>query len=208
MKDFAVANPYRSWPLEVGIALIFFCLGAVVKTLPLPLTIPFLLLGIVMVVYVVAQPGLQWEQSTWGAISLVIFVVSSGATMGITELIADRSYFYVMLLIRGSMDKGPYDLSIINNSTGPFTNVSIRITNLHIDPSTFKLETPIKVGDVEIGFTQPNLPPLPTGRYQFDLMSREMRFTEYLEIGLNEKGLTDQQITVRRGYGKILFSTH
>jgi hypothetical protein len=203
-----VGDPYRSWPLEIGLALVFFAMGVAVKDMPPPIWAPLLTLGFLALAYAYAQPMLQADQSTWGLVALVLLLLSWGTAMGISQLNEDRNYVYILAILYGDHDLGPYDLMLVNRWGQHFENVSIRITKAPLDLSNFRLKPAVHIGDIDgDGILLLDVLPLPLGRYQVEIFSRQVWLSEEIEIRLNENGSPRQSLILRKqGANKIILN--
>jgi hypothetical protein len=210
-----VEHPYRDWPLEIVIAVTFFLLGSLlgetVRALPLFLTIPFLLMCILRIFYIVRQPVLNWEPESWAVISAVVLVLSGGATRGITSAIYDQSFIYLVAV--NSTEPDLFRFAAINSTFEngkqgyTFHNVFVRVADINPPTNAFPawLRPPFKIGDLDRRYTELNLPLIRRGEYQINLQSEGQDFLEILDLS-SDLSSNVPKIEVRRfGESRVLF---
>jgi hypothetical protein len=194
---------------DIGLAIVAFFLGALVKEIPSWIAVPGILVGTLCLIYPYAQPSFSFAIRTWFSAGLIVAFLSGAIMLHVTNAETDQAYFRIVCAIDGDLDKGPYQLMAFNNAKNPFTNVSIRITDTKefLTPSPYQ-EPPSQIGDLEVGVTQLRLPMLTRGIYQIDMYSREGRFTEMLQVLADMRGVIHQTMTIQRwSDGKILLNT-
>jgi len=111
-----------------------------------------------------------------GVALFMVFTIAFFAQRGNGAL---PDYIYV---IPNGFDQGPFRLAVINPGKNPVINASLRIFDAHNVPASMAASHIDRIGDIDSGYLDLNVAPVPAGYYQIDIRSRGGRFVEMLQI--------------------------